>query len=130
MADGSGRRRWCGDGGRRGEAAALGSAANGCGGWRGNQGRRRAGWRGKPRMPRQPWPAAGNRRRAGGWAVGGRAGTVGGRPAGGRLPTAGRRAATGGGCSFQEEEREMSVRRRLLVNSNNSCRPEYWVDGS
>jgi hypothetical protein len=46
MADGSGRRRPCGDGGRRGEATALGGAANGCGKQR---------WR----LARQPGVAAG-----------------------------------------------------------------------
>jgi hypothetical protein len=124
--DDSGGRRRCGDDGRRGEAAALGGAANGCG----NPGRWRAGWRGKQGRPRQPWLATCDRHRAGGRAVAvagragggdGRAGEraqgAGKRRAGGWLPATGvqarwarmRAGVRGGYCSVQREEREMST---------------------
>jgi hypothetical protein len=122
--DDGGRRRGvaavANDVGRRGKRW-MGGAANGGGGggWRGNRGRRRAGWRGKRGRRRQPWATAGVlARQPGRWRAGDAATEAGG----------GREAGRDGGSGLPENE--MSAGWRLRCYSNNSRRPEYWVDGS
>jgi hypothetical protein len=157
--DDSGGRRRCGNDGQRGEVAALCGAANGGGGWRGNRGWRRAGWRagvatkgGRGYCGRQlatgVWRAGGRRPWAGVW--GGRTARV--RGAGGRRPTgtlllatggrlssdSGRAArwawrrvgGSGGGCSVERKREERELLTSRAVISNNSRRPEYGADGS
>jgi hypothetical protein len=137
--DDSGGRRRCGDDGRRGEAVALGGAANGSGGWRGNRGRQLGvvagvlAWQTREAatiVAGNVRPASGGREGGGGGWSGGRRRWAGGRASAGGGQMAGGWAAIGDGRAGTVGAEAGGRARQLLLGTERRKRNEhrgYWL---